>query len=230
MKKINNVLLDYYKKDAKYYDLDKKELKNLLKIMPPNLNKSLLDVGAGIGRLAKTLNDSFKVTAIEKNTNLYAQIPANIKKNNVDILAYYPDLKFDYVLISWPNFNEVKKIFLHISKNILKKDGSILFLMPVSNDFNILGEKIYNKKLNQGINNFLDTIKDNFKISVNRVFGTKWVVPNLVELCNLLEFEYGFKIKSSELIILKEIIKEYSCKQGYILTAKINIISAKLIT
>ncbi|MBS3090545.1 hypothetical protein J4433_02120 [Candidatus Pacearchaeota archaeon] len=53
--------------DCRYYDLEKREIKTILKYV--NLkNKTLLDAGTGIGRLAFPLSKYAKrIVAIDKN-------------------------------------------------------------------------------------------------------------------------------------------------------------------
>lgn len=63
-------VIELFTKDAEYYDKERKELAAILNLIDINSAKTLIDIGAGNGRLAIPLSQHLNVTAIDTNKTL----------------------------------------------------------------------------------------------------------------------------------------------------------------
>jgi cyclopropane fatty-acyl-phospholipid synthase-like methyltransferase len=127
-----------FREDAKYYQTEK-EVKAIISLGLKQ-ESTLVDIGAGIGRLSIPLSKYFRVTAIDSDRRLMKEMHNHrIDKEARDILKYFPLKKFDHALLAWPNFSNetvAKKIFLHIKKSILKFNGKLILIVAITDEDN----------------------------------------------------------------------------------------------
>jgi len=121
--------LKLFELDCKYYDIEQKEVKEISCLVSLK-NKTILDIGAGIGRLSFPLSKiAKKVIALDKDTRLKKLYKKNKPKNLIfigDSLENYSKktkIKFDIILVVWAGFNN--NFIKHLRK-ISHKDTIII--------------------------------------------------------------------------------------------------------
>jgi len=169
--------LEMFIEDCKYYDLDRIELKTILK----NTNiqgKTLLDLGTGIGRLAFPLAKyAKKVVALDKDKRFKEYFKKN-KKNNLKFINQkienYPmkNEKFDIILLVWPTLDYK---FVKLVKNAMHKDSLFIFITCDNNsDFETIVDKIdvvhkdYFKKDIKNKEKFMQVLPKKFKLIIKK--------------------------------------------------------------
>ena len=114
--------------------------KNLIQIMNPSKNKSLIDVACGTGDIAKlyseVTNHSSKILCVDPNINMIKKCKENLRKYkniklkicNAEKLTV-PDNSFDFYTISFGlrNVKDINKS-LKEANRVLKKGGRFLCL------------------------------------------------------------------------------------------------------
>jgi ubiquinone/menaquinone biosynthesis C-methylase UbiE len=133
------------KKRAKIYDyqtskLDYNTILNQLFVdhVEEYINKSskILDVGAGTGVVSSEISKrGYDVTAADISKEMLEHISKknqNIRIIQGDVFKIMPNSKFDCVVSRWfvPHFKNWPTLISHISKNVLNKDGYLIFDMP----------------------------------------------------------------------------------------------------
>lgn len=221
----------YFKEDYGYYDLEKKELSKILSLINFKQNQTLIDVGAGIGRLSIPLSKYIKVTAVEPNKILLEKIHGkNISKINNKIENFFPQLKFDFALISWPQFDDYHNIFKHIKKKILKENGKLIIVKSQQHSLREITKKFF-PELFLGGKGFLKILPEYFKIEKEEFVETKHIYPNIKKAFELIKFEiegfYGKKIDKEQEKILLEFIKRHEDSGKVIMNAQLKIILCK---
>ncbi|MBT4242274.1 class I SAM-dependent methyltransferase [archaeon] len=139
-----------YKEDAKYYKTEK-EVESI-KLLNLRKESSLLDIGAGVGRLTLPLSKYFEVTALDVDERLIKEVRlGKIKKVGLEVLDYFPENKFSIVLLAYPNFGpdaNVNKIIRHIKDNLLRKNGKLILIMGCDKSGKSKWLSDYKRKLN----------------------------------------------------------------------------------
>lgn len=218
----------FFKKDCEYYDPANKELKAILSLTKFKQGRTLLDIGAGTGRLAVPLSEFLKVTAIDPNALLLEEIQAPaIKIIKKKVEEYHPKKKFDYALIAWPEFENYVPIFVHIKKNILKRDGKLILVKSSNHDLKEITKTLFPETFGKQKGIF-SILKDFFKIEKERIIETEYIFPTRQEAKqNLLfgmEAFYGKKVKPEQEHVLDEFIKKHERSGRIYLKAKVRIV------
>ncbi len=182
--------LDMFIEDCRYYDLDKVELKNILKYAHVR-NKTVLDIGTGIGRLAFPLSKyAKKIIALDKDKR-FAEYFKEHKKNNITFINKSLEKyvkknrnKFDLVLVAWPTF-DFKMI--NSVKNSMDKDSKLIFITcdnnsdyeMIPNKLRILKKAAFNKDV-QNKNKILKKLPKMFDIIISKRLKTTYEYPNKI--------------------------------------------------
>ena len=184
--------------DMKYYDPLNKELDEIKKI---NLKgKTLVDIGAGSGRLSIPLSKSTKrIFAIEMNKQL-AKYIANKNIKNIEIINqkaefYLKNKKFDILILAWPTF-EFK--WINLIRNSMHKDSHFIFTTCKSDSeyesiidkLEISDKKSYAKNINNK-EKFINMLPKKFKLVKKKLIKTS------VEFLNK---ETAFRIIKNSLV------------------------------
>jgi ubiquinone/menaquinone biosynthesis C-methylase UbiE len=203
--------IKHFKKDCNLYDLEKKELSQILSYANCKPNQTLIDIGAGIGRLSVPLSQHVKVTSVEPNKALLNEIKKDdILKINKKIEDYFPESKFDFALIAWPQFDEYHTIFKHIKHNVLKKDGQLILIKSKQHSLRKITKMLFpdlfseGKKLLKILPEYFETIKEKF-------IETGHLYPDIENAFKLMKFEievfYGKIINQEQEKVLFEFVK-----------------------
>lgn len=220
-----------FKKDCEYYDKEQKELKAILSLVDFKKSDKLIDIGAGIGRLAIPLSKHLKVTAIDTNKALLDQI----KEPTIEVIhgrieEFYPKKKFDYGLIVWPGFYNHEKILYHTKKNVLKSDGKLIIIKSIEHDLKKITKKLFPEIFGRE-KGFLKILPDFFKIEKEKIIETEGIYPNFDETLKLILFEleafYDKKVDEGQIKIIKEFIKEHEKSGKVYLNAKLEVLLCK---
>src|SRR3989344_373749 len=172
--------------DMKYYDPQKKELKTI--ISNANLNdKTIVDIGAGSGRLSFPLSNIAKIViAIESDGRLLNYLRKN-KKRNIEIINekaenYIKNKKFDVILLAWPtiDFKWIKLV-----NEAMHEDSLFIFTTCDSHsDFETIIDKIkavkkdYFEEDIRNKNNFIKQLPTKFKLIKKKSIKTTVNFPN----------------------------------------------------
>ena len=219
--------------DCKYYDLEKKEIKAILRYVKLK-NKSLLDIGTGIGRLAFPLSKyAKKVVAIDKNKKLIDFCKKRkskkikfIKAGIENFIKSYKE-KFDIILIAWPVFNN--KIIKRIGK-LMHKESKIIFITCDNNSvYEKIPDKIEKKKkFKEDIQNkkeFIKLLIKEFNVAKKKKIDVFYSFPNEKEALNVLmgslRLWFGMRIDKNKEQKLREIIKRYKKNKKVIIPERI---------
>jgi ubiquinone/menaquinone biosynthesis C-methylase UbiE len=217
--------LDMFIEDCKYYDPDQKEVKTILKHIDLK-GKTILDVGAGIGRLAFPLAKYAKeVVAIDQDHRLSPYWKLHERKNvifvNTPAEQYLKNRrKFDVILLAWPTLDF--RIFSSLKKAMHEKSFFILLMCADDSDFESVVDKIgivrkghFNKFL-QKKKNFLQRLSQHFQILHKEKIITSYQYPDehvaFRILKNGFKMWYALTLHNKAKENLKKII--YSHKQG----------------
>lgn len=165
--------LEMFFEDCKYYDLQKREVKTIVKHVDLK-GKTVLDIGAGIGRLAFPLARYAKeVIAVDQDRRLSPYWKLHRRKNvkfiNSTIEQYLKDRrKFDVILLAWPTLDS--RIFSSLKKAMHEYSLLILLMCADDSDFESVVDKIgivrkgyFNKSL-QKKKKFLQLLSQTFQI------------------------------------------------------------------
>ncbi len=165
--------LEMFIEDCRYYDREKGEVKAILKHVDLK-GKTVLDVGAGIGRLAFPLARYAKeVVAIDQDHRLSPYWKLHGRRNvefiNTTAEQYLKNRrKFDVILLAWPTLDF--RIFSSLKKAMHEHSLLILLMCADDSDFESVIDKIglvregyFNKSL-QKKKNFLQRLSQTFQI------------------------------------------------------------------
>ncbi|MBW3003570.1 methyltransferase domain-containing protein [Candidatus Woesearchaeota archaeon] len=178
-----------FKKDCEYYDKEQNELKAMLSVVDFKKTDRLADLGAGIGRLAIPLSKYVKVVALDSNKQLLNEIKdTNIEKINKKIEDYFPDEKFDYALIAWPQFENVDRILKHVKKDVLKSSGKLIIVKVFESDLRYLVKELFPKRLEK--KGFLKILGGHFKVIKEKKFETLYEYPDLNTGVKMVIFDF----------------------------------------
>lgn len=184
----NKKYVELFKKDCEFYDKENKELKAIISLIKPNKTKTLIDIGAGIGRLSIPLSKYFKVTAIDMNKYLLNEINnKNIIKINKKIENYYPKEKFDYALIAWFDSNE--KRLRHIKKYVVKENGKVILVKPMQSGYRDLAKKLFKGKF-KAQPGILQLFSRHFNLQRQQLVETAYVFSDFKTAFEVTIFEF----------------------------------------
>jgi len=220
--------VELFVKDCKYYDKTNVELNTILSLVTFKSNDTIIDIGAGIGRLAIPLSKHIKVTAIDTNKALLSHIKEpNTRIINGKIEKLNPIDKFDYDLIAWPGFNNYEEVLAHIKEKILKKTGKLIIVKSKQHDLKSITQKLFPELFGKE-KGLLEVLPNFFEIEAEKIVWTEWVYPSFDEALRLIIFEleafYGKTISKSQKPIVEHFIMEHE-KEGKIhLSANLNVI------
>lgn len=224
----NEEFVYLFKKNCEYYDKEQKELKAILSLFDFKKSNKLIDIGAGIGRLAIPLSNHLRVTAIDTNKALFNQIKEpTIEVVHGKIEEFYPKEKFDYALIAWPSTLNYTRIFKHIRRNILKEDGKLLVIKSLEHDLKNITKKIFPEMFGQS-KGFLEVLPDFFRTENERIIKTEWEYPNSDGALKLIILEleafYDKKVDDEQIEIIKNFIRKHKKSGKVYLNAKLKIL------
>lgn len=179
--------LDMFIEDCKYYDSKNVEIKTILKYAKLK-EKTILDIGAGIGRLSFPLSKYAKeIIALDKDRRFLKYFQKYKKKNvkfvNKKAENYIKNgKKFDVIILAWPAFN-LK--FINLVKKAMHK-GSLFIFITCSDhsDFETIVDKLKVVKkdyFNKDVNNkekFINLLPKKFKLLIKKKIPTDYVYPN----------------------------------------------------
>ena len=182
-----NKFLKVFIEDCKYYDLENKELKAILRYVKAK-NKTILDVGAGIGRLSFPLTKYAKeVVALEKDKRLASYFEKyknkKVKFVNQSLESYTKKSKrrkFDIILLAWPTINFK---FINLVKRLMYKNSKFILITCDNNsDFETIIDKLdAGKGFEKYIKNkqkFLKNLPKRFKLLFKKKIKTYYSFPN----------------------------------------------------
>lgn len=205
-----NNLLKMLIDEQKYYDRKGLEIANILNNTKIK-GKTILDIGAGIGRLSFPLSKyAKKVVALDNSLELrhYFNKHKNrkVKFVNTKLENYAKKSnKFDIIILAWPTLN-VK--FLDLIKDMMVKNGKLICIIPDNNsDFETIVDKldIINKSnFEEDIKNkekFRKLLFNKFKLLSHKKIKTQYIFKNEKIAFNMIKnnIEYWFKIKLNKL-------------------------------
>jgi len=218
----------------KYYDSKKVEIKTILKNV--NLkNKTILDIGAGIGRLSFPLAKfAKKVIALDKDKKFKEYFKKHKKQNlkfvNIEAEKYLKNKeKFDIILLAWPTFSYK---FVKLVKNAMHKDSLFIFITCDNNsDFETIADKIdvvhkdYFKKDIKNKEKFMKILPKKFKLITKKKLKTNYFYPNkkiaFRILKNSLKMWFNIKLNSKSESNLNKLIDEHKQKNKIIFKGEV---------
>lgn len=211
--------VELFVKDCDYYDKDNIELNTVLSLIDFKPDETLIDIGAGIGRLAIPLSKHLKVTAIDTNKALINQITKpDIRVIHGKIEEFNPKEKYDYGLIVWPGFHNYREILNHIQEKVLKKNGKLIIIKSKEHDLKRITKKLYPDIFGQRKRIF-EVLRDFFEIEKKKIIKTRWIYPNFEEALKLIIFEleafYEKNINDEQKKVVEHFIREHE-KEGKI--------------
>lgn len=222
----NKKYVGLFKKDCKFYDKDNKELKAILSLIKQDKNKTLIDIGAGIGRLSIPLSKYFKVTAIDNNKYLLNTIKnKDIIKINKKIENYYPKEKFDYALIAWFDSNERR--LRHIKKYVVKEKGKIVLVKPIENEYRNLAKKLFKGRY-KAQPRILQLFSRHFNLQRQQLVETAYVFSDFKTALNITIFEFfafwNKKVNKKHLRTIKSFLGARTRKGKVYIKTKLKVI------
>ena len=233
--------LKMFTEDCKYYDLDKIELKNILKYADVK-NKTILDVGTGIGRLAFPLAKSAKkVIALDKDKRFRPYFKKHKKTNlkfvNKNAESYLKNKKgFDIVLLAWPTF-DFKMI--NSIKNSMNKYSRLIFITCDNNsDYETIPDKLdvlkkaaFNKDV-QNKSKILKKLPKMFKVIIKKKLKTDYEYPYKKTAFRIiksgLKLWFGIKLNKIDEIKLINLINKHKRGSKMIFKEKLYFYVLKL--
>ena len=180
--------------DSKYYDPKNIEVKTILK----NVNlkgKTVLDIGAGIGRLSFPLAKyAKKIVVLDQDKRLKSYFKKH-KKENIEFVnqkakEYLKDNeKFDIILLAWPTFDFQ---FLDLIKNAMHKSSIFVFITCDNNsDYETIINKLdTGKGFDHDISNkqkFMEILPKKFNILIKEKIKTEYIYPNEKEAFRIIK-------------------------------------------
>ena len=226
--------LEMFIEDCKYYDPRKVEIKTILK----NVNlkgKTILDIGAGIGRLSFPLSKfAKKVIALDKDKRFKEYFEKHKKKNldfvNIEAEKYLKkNEKFDIILLAWPTLDYK---FIKLVKNAMHENSLFIFITCDNNsDFETLVDKIgivpkdYFKKDIKNKEKFLQVLPKEFGIKIKKKLNTEYIYPDkkmaFKILKNSLNMWFNIKLNKKSEFNLNKLIDEHKQKNKIIFKEEI---------
>jgi 16S rRNA G966 N2-methylase RsmD len=204
--------------ESKYYDKEQVEIKTILNNI--NLdNKKIVDIGAGVGRLALPLTKYAKnVIALDSNNKLmnYYKTIKNPKLKFIYNKAekYLKNKQFDTFIFAWPPLD--KKLVRVIKKSMHEKSQLIIFIPNNNSDYESIMEKIgiisnsESKKYSLNKQKFLKFLERDFKVIKKDLLKTKYTYQNKSVAFNKIKeninFWYDVELTTEQLNQLKMII------------------------
>ncbi|MBS3079398.1 class I SAM-dependent methyltransferase [Candidatus Pacearchaeota archaeon] len=216
--------------DCKYYDLEEIEVKSILKYLKKD--QTILDIGAGIGRLSFPISKYAKeVIALDNNEELITYFKKHKRKN---IKFIYMNIKdyikkynnFNLYIFAWPVIN-IKLI--NLIEKYLPKETILIIIIPDNNsDYETIINKLTKKsfkKDKEKKNKFLELLTKKFTLIKKRDINTKYTYPNEKTAFRVLKnaMKLWFNLKFNKTIDnkLKEVIKEHEKNKKIIFGEKI---------
>lgn len=179
--------LDMFIEDCKYYDSKKIELNTILKRVDFR-GKTVLDIGAGIGRLSFPIAKYAKeVIALDKDKRFREYFKRHKTKNVVFVnqdaeIFLKKGKKFDIVLLAWPTLNFK---LINLIKNAMHKDSLFIFITcDNKSDFEMIVNKLkFTEKgfFDKDIQNkmkFIKLLPKKFKVLSKKKISVPYVYPN----------------------------------------------------
>lgn len=220
--------------DCKYYDTQKVEIKTILKNVDLK-NKTILDIGAGIGRLSFPLAKfAKKVIALDKDKKFKEYFTKHKKKNlefvNIEAEKYLNQgKKFDIILLAWPTLDYK---FVKLIKNAMHKNSLFIFITCDNNsDFETIVDKIdvvhknYFKKDIKNKEKFIQNLPKKFKLISKKKLKTDYIYPNkkiaFRILQNSLKMWFNIKLNNKSEFNLNKLINEHKQKNKIIFKEEI---------
>lgn len=217
--------LDVFIEDCKYYDSKNIEVKTILKYVELK-GKTILDMGAGIGRLSFPLAKyAEEVIALDKDKRFNEYFKKHNRRNvkfvNEKAEKYLEKKKFgkkfDVILLAWPTFNFK---FIDMIKKSMREDSLFIFITCDNNsDFETIVDKLGVVKkgyFNKDISNkteFIKILLKKFKLLVKKKISTEYVYPNkniaFRVLKNDMKLFFNIKLNEKAEEKLRELIEKH---------------------
>jgi len=217
--------------DCKYYDIENIETKTILK----NVNlkgKTILDIGAGIGRLSFLLARYAKeVVALDKDKRFKGYFIKH-KKKNVKFINQSAEKflrtnkKFDIILLAWPTFSYK---LINLIKNSMHENSLFIFITCDNNsDYEKIIDKLDNQDFSKDIQNkkrFISLLPKKFKVILKEKINTKYTYPNKTiafkVIKNSMKLWFNTKFDKEKENKLKNIISKHKQNRKIIFGEKI---------
>jgi len=203
--------ISYLREDYGYYDRNGVELQSILSCLAFRPSDTLLDIGAGIGRLSIPLSKYMMITALEPNRVLLDEIVdgGGVEKVHGKIQDYFPAKKFDYALIAWPQFEEEYcAIFKHLCECVLKDGGRLIVLKSRHHALRELTASLFPAHVSKG-KKFIESLPEHFEVERTEAIETQHIYPSLDKAVELLRFEIEWFYERSISKEQKEYIFKY---------------------
>jgi len=218
--------------DCRYYDIKKVEARTIAKNV--NLkNKTILDIGTGIGRLAFPLSKYAKeIIALDKDRRFKGYFDKH-KNKKIKFVNQSAEkflgrgAKFDVILLAWPTINFR---CINLIKKAVNEDMRFIFITCDNNsDFEkIINELEEGRSFDEDIKNkrkFISLLPKNFKIISRKRINTEYVYPNQKTafrvIKNSMNLWFKTKFNKEKEGKLKEIIKKHKKDNKIIFREKI---------
>jgi len=176
--------IDMFIEDCRYYDIENLEIKTILKNVRLK-GKTILDIGAGIGRLSFPLSKhAKKIIALDKDKRFCSYFKNN-KNEKVEFVnkraeIYLKNKKFDIILLAWPTFDFS---FVKLIKNVMGKDSLLIFITCDNNsDYETIIDKLDSGKgFKEDIENklkFIESLPREFRVLIKKEINTAYTYPD----------------------------------------------------
>lgn len=203
--------------EAQYYDMERRELASIIRETNPGA--SIVDIGAGIGRLALPLTKhSSSVTALDSEEALevyYSRLkPERIKFVCDKAERYLRNNRFDLYLLAWP---PLSRPLIKTIKSSMRDDSKLIVLIPDnSSGYVDIARKIgmvpaVEFKIDDANKlRFFGFLRKEFKVVKSKLLRTKYRFQNdsdaFMELRQGLEFWYKTRLATGQAQRLKALI------------------------
>jgi SAM-dependent methyltransferase len=216
--------------DCKYYDIAQIEVKNILKYLKKDY--SILDIGAGIGRLSFPLSKYTKeIIALDNNPKLIAYFKKHKRKNINFICMNIKDYiktnnNFNMYILAWPVIDF--KLINLIEKHLPKDSIFILITCHNDSDYETIINKLTNKYFRKESNNkkrFLEKFTKKLIVIEKQDINTEYIYPDektaFRVLKNAINLWFNIKFNKKLENKLKEIINKHKQNKKIIFGEKI---------
>ncbi|MEK6859480.1 MAG: class I SAM-dependent methyltransferase [Nanoarchaeota archaeon] len=216
--------------DCKYYDIEQIEVKNILKYLKKDY--SILDIGAGIGRLSFPLSNYAKeIIALDNDKRLSTYFRKHKRKNIKFISMNVKDYlkkqnNFNMYILAWPVIDF--KLINLIGKYLPKDSIFILITCNNNSDYETIIKKLTKKYFKKETNNkkrFMKLLTKKFSLIREQDINTEYIYPDektaFRVLKNAMKLWFNLRFNKKIENRLKEIINHHKKNKKIIFGEKI---------